>query len=178
MRHCVVLGSSGAAGWSSSLVYCHCHTLLPFECADESCLCLVLHVGVPTFEFCELVFHLVEASSERLHFCSCLSSDLASCLVVFSPCFFSPIFFCSFFLYIFSIHCAITGSMLATFMPSPNLPSQGCRSRYHNRPFFIICMFLKIKPVVMAVGKLTMNHLRNFFLLWIFSSHLDVSPGG
>ena len=45
MRHCVVLGSSGT-GWSSSLVYCH--TLLPFACADDSCLCLVLHVGVPT----------------------------------------------------------------------------------------------------------------------------------
>ena len=48
MRHCVVLGSSGTAGWSSSLVYCHCHTLLPFACDDDSCLCLVLHVGVPT----------------------------------------------------------------------------------------------------------------------------------
>ena len=48
MRHCVVLGSSGTAGWSSSLVYCHCHTLLPFAYADVSCLCLVLHVGVPT----------------------------------------------------------------------------------------------------------------------------------
>ena len=34
------------------------------------------------FEFFELVLHLVEASSERLHFCNCLSSDLASCLVV------------------------------------------------------------------------------------------------
>ena len=40
MRHCVVLGSSCTAGWSSSLVYCHCHTLLPSAC--------VLHVGVPT----------------------------------------------------------------------------------------------------------------------------------
>ena len=48
MRHCVVLGSSGTAGWSSSLVCCHCHTLLPFACDDDSCLCLVLHVGVPT----------------------------------------------------------------------------------------------------------------------------------
>ena len=25
-----------------------CHTPLPFGCADDSCLCLVLHVGVPT----------------------------------------------------------------------------------------------------------------------------------
>ena len=48
MRHCVVLGSSGTVDWSSSLVHCHCHTLLPFACADVSCLCLVLHVGVPT----------------------------------------------------------------------------------------------------------------------------------
>ena len=29
-------------------MYCHCHTPLPFACADDSCLCLVLHVGVPT----------------------------------------------------------------------------------------------------------------------------------
>ena len=64
---------------------CHFHTLLPFTCADDSCVSLpCTRAAISTIlTFADQPFFWVKLPSERLHSCSCSSLfiDLALCLV-------------------------------------------------------------------------------------------------